>query len=121
MGVRIFAVNRSEKYFHKPDNFIPERWLPQGERSSEFDADRLTASKPFSVGFHSCLGKPLAWLEMRLIITRLLWAFDLAEEDGMHVEFDDFPMMMMVQKQSMMVRVRAREGVEYKALHNSGA
>jgi len=39
----------------------------------------------------------------------------------MHVEFDDFPMMMMVQKQSMMVRVRAREGVEYKALHNSGA
>lgn len=53
---------------------------------------------------------------MRLIITRLLWAFDFAEEDGMHVDFDNFPILMMVQKESMMIRVRAREGVKYKGL-----
>lgn len=53
---------------------------------------------------------------MRLILTRLLWAFDLSEEEGMHVEFDNFPMMMMVQKQPLMLRIRARDGVRYKGL-----
>lgn len=114
--MRTFAVNRSSKYFHDPDSFVPERWLPKGERPAAFDNDSLTASKPFSVGFHSCLGRPLAWLEMRLIVTRLLWAFDIAEEDGMVVNFDDFPMMMMVEKQPFMVRLRARQGVHYKGL-----
>ncbi|KAI9723822.1 MAG: RNA polymerase II mediator complex subunit [Chrysothrix sp. TS-e1954] len=116
LGVRIFAVNRSAMYFRDPDAFVPERWLPQGEKPREFDRDRLSASKPFSLGFHSCLGRPLAWLEMRLIITRLLWAFDVAEEDGKHVEFDNFPVMMMIVKQAFEVRLRARQGVQCKTL-----
>ncbi|GAM43756.1 RNA polymerase II mediator complex component [Talaromyces pinophilus] len=115
LGVRIFAVNRSARYFHDPDSFVPERWLPAGERPSEFDNDNLSASKPFSVGFHSCLGKPLALLEMRLVLTRMLWAFDIKEEEGMHVHFDDFPMMMMVEKQPLMLRLSARKGVNYRA------
>lgn len=102
-------MNRSPEYFHKNDTYIPERFLPEGERPAEFDNDRFSACKPFSVGFHSCLGRPLAWLEMRLILTRALWAFDLAEEPSMHVEFDNFPMMMMVEKQALMLRVRAGE------------
>jgi cytochrome P450 len=113
--VRIFAVNRSANYFHDPDSFVPERWLPKGERPSEFVNDKLSVSKPVSVGFHSCLGKPLAWVEMRLVLTRVLWAFDIAEEEGMRVHFDDFPMMMMVEKQPLMLRLSARKGVNYKA------
>ena len=53
---------------------------------------------------------------MRLLVTRLLWAFDLSEEDGAKIEFDDFPMMMMVEKQPLYVRLKARSGVEYKGL-----
>ena len=112
LGDRILAVNRSAKNFHDPDTFIPERWLPKGERPAVFDSDRLSASKPFSIGFYSCLGNPLAWLEMRLIITRLLWTFDFAEEAGKHVEFEEFPMMMRVQKQALMVKVRVRPGTQ---------
>ncbi|PWY86713.1 putative RNA polymerase II mediator complex component Srb8 [Aspergillus heteromorphus CBS 117.55] len=108
IGVRTFAVNRSTKYFHAPDTFAPDRWLPEGERPAEFAGDKVSASKPFSVGFHVCLGRPLAWLEMRLILTRTLWAFDIAEEQGIAVRFDDFPTMMMVEKQAMMMRFKAR-------------
>ena len=104
-------MNRSAKYFHNPDSFVPDRWLPKEVRPSEFANDKLSASKPFSVGFHSCLGKPLAMVEMRLVLTRILWAFVIAEEEGMHVHFDDFPMMMMVEKQPVMLRLRARKGV----------
>ena len=116
----MFAVNRSSKYFHEPDSFVPERWLQGAERPTQYGHDNLSASKPFSIGFHSCLGRPLAWLEMRLVVTRILWAFDITEEEGKHVEFDDFPMMMMVEKQPIMLRLRAREGAQYKRTTSHG-
>jgi cytochrome P450 len=74
----------------------------------------LSASKPFSVGFHSCLGRPLAWVELRLIVTRLVWAFDFSVDDADRVYFDDFPVIMLIQKQPMHLRVKVREGVQYK-------
>lgn len=108
LAVRTFTVNRSAKYFADPDHFVPERWLPKGECPARYDGDRLTASKPFSVGFHSCLGRPLAWAELRLVVTRLLWAFDFAEEPTRRVCFDDFPVIMLIQKEPMMLRVKLR-------------
>lgn len=51
---------------------------------------------------------------MRLILTRTLWAFDLAEEPSMAVDFDDFPTMMMVEKQNLMLRLKPRVGVQEK-------
>ncbi len=114
LGVRTFAVNRSHKLFANPDHFVPERWMPQRERPAEYDHDQLSASKPFSVGFHSCLGRPLAWVELRLVLTRLLWAFDLVEEKAARVDFDDFPVIMLIQKEAVKMRVKVRAGVEYK-------
>lgn len=93
---------------------MPGRWLPQGERPAEYDNDQLSASKPFSVGFHSCMGRPLAWVELRLVVTRMLWAFDFSEETSERVEFDDFPVIMLIQKLAMKVRVRGRQGVQYQ-------
>ncbi|PYH82071.1 cytochrome P450, partial [Aspergillus uvarum CBS 121591] len=108
-GVRTFSVNRSSKYFYNPETFVPERWLSESEgRPAEYAHDRLSVSKPFSVGFHVCLGRPLAWLEMRLILTRTLWASDLREEPSMAVCFDDFPTMMMVEKQPLMLWIKPR-------------
>ena len=80
--------------------------MPQGERPAEYDSDQLFASKPFSVAFYSCLGRPLALVELRLVLTGLLWAFDLVAEPAERVDFDDFPVIIM--------RVKIRMGVEYK-------
>ncbi|KAI4134020.1 MAG: hypothetical protein LQ341_006092 [Variospora aurantia] len=115
LAVRTFAVNRSRQLFANPDRFVPERWLPKGQRPAEYDNDHLPASKPFSVGFHSCMGRPLAWVELRLVVTRMLWAFDFSDEASERVEFDDFPVIMLIQKLPMNVRVRARKGVQYQA------
>lgn len=108
LAVRTFAVNRSARYFTDPDQFVPKRWLPKGERPVRYNNDRHTASQPFSVGYHRCLGRPLAWAELRLVVTRLLWAFDFAEEPTRRVSFDDFPTIMLIQKEPMMLRVKLR-------------
>lgn len=87
---------------------MPERWLPEGQRSATYSKDSLSASRPFSTGFHSCLGRPLAMLEMRLIIIKVLLAFDLSVDSEDTVEFDDFPVIMLIQKQPMVLRLKPR-------------
>ncbi|KAL8953132.1 MAG: hypothetical protein Q9222_001015 [Ikaeria aurantiellina] len=92
IGVRTYAVNRSRKLFADPDRFVPERWLSKSERPA----------------------RPLAWVELRLVVTRLLWKFDFYEEDADRVEFDSFPVIMLIQKLPMKLRVKLREGIKYQ-------
>ncbi|KFY63242.1 hypothetical protein V496_04091 [Pseudogymnoascus sp. VKM F-4515 (FW-2607)] len=75
VSVHQWSVVHDEKYFHRPDDFIPERWI-KGEKASEM-GDRLEASQPFSYGPRGCLGKNLAALEMRLILAQMVWKYDI--------------------------------------------
>ncbi|KAK0707965.1 cytochrome P450 [Lasiosphaeris hirsuta] len=75
------AVFRSARNFVDPDSFIPERWFDDGVRDERFRRDRQDAFQPFSVGPRNCIGKNLAFVEMRLILARLIWNFDLEPAD----------------------------------------
>ncbi|KAL6237522.1 putative sterigmatocystin biosynthesis P450 monooxygenase stcF [Aspergillus navahoensis] len=77
VAVQQFAACRSPTNFHRPDEFIPERW----KREGEFINDRREASQPFSIGPRNCIGRQLALAEMRLILVHLLWHFDLALDE----------------------------------------
>ncbi|OCL02961.1 putative cytochrome P450 monooxygenase [Glonium stellatum] len=79
VGVHALTTTRKPANFHKPNTFIPERWLPSStaDPSSPFYHDRRGASQPFSTGPRNCLGKSLAYNEMRVILAKLLWNFDL--------------------------------------------
>jgi cytochrome P450 len=63
----------SPKNFTVPLSFIPERWTGD----EQFIDDERAALQPFSVGSRDCLGKNMAYHEIRLIITKMLWNFDL--------------------------------------------
>ncbi|CAJ2504076.1 Uu.00g114700.m01.CDS01 [Anthostomella pinea] len=82
VSVNSLTVTRDPRYFEDPDAFRPERWIDE-----EFH-DEKKASQPFSAGSRVCLGINLAYLEMRIILAKLVWAFDweLAEEldDWLH-------------------------------------
>ncbi|KAK0670211.1 putative cytochrome P450 pisatin demethylase-like protein [Cercophora samala] len=77
-----WAVNHLSRNFTEPDKFIPERWLDANSFNGvEFDKSRHGALQPFSVGPRNCIGKNLAYVEMRVILARLIWNFDLALGD----------------------------------------
>ncbi|KAI6750410.1 hypothetical protein HG530_014691 [Fusarium avenaceum] len=59
--------------FKNPKQFHPERWL--GDPA--YESDSKSVVHPFSAGSRDCIGKNLAYAEMRLLMTRLLWKFDL--------------------------------------------
>ncbi|GMG13118.1 unnamed protein product [Aspergillus oryzae] len=73
VGLQQFVACRSSSNFHRPEEFLSERWQGQGE----FAHDRREVSQPFSIGPRNCIGRQLAYVEMRLILVKLLWHFDL--------------------------------------------
>ena len=51
---------------------------------------------------------------MRIFLTRLLWAFDIAEEDGKGLDWESQNSLMIVQKEPQELRIKAA-GVAFKA------
>ncbi|KAI0528166.1 cytochrome protein [Xylaria bambusicola] len=89
VSVPQFAAYHSDLNFHRPNEFLPERWLPEAmsDPSSPFYNDRREVHRPFSVGRRDCIGQNLAMHEMRSILAKVLWNFDLTLDqsaDGWH-------------------------------------
>ncbi|CAG2010194.1 unnamed protein product [Fusarium graminearum] len=59
--------------FKDPEKFVPERWMDDPRYANDCRA----VVNPFSMGPRDCLGKNLAYVEMRLLLTRFLWKFDV--------------------------------------------
>jgi cytochrome P450 len=60
--------------------FVPERWQlddPAAGVSKAYADDVREASQPFLVGPRACLGRNFAMMEMGLILTKLIWKFDM--------------------------------------------
>lgn len=72
-----FASNRQTYNFHLPNTFLPERFLASHKNAK----DDMASFNPFSVGRHQCIGMKLAYAEMRIIVARIVFAFDLSLAD----------------------------------------
>ncbi|VBB80867.1 Putative cytochrome P450 E-class, group I [Podospora comata] len=77
VAVHQWAMYHNEEHFKKPFEFHPERWLGD----PEFASDHKEAFQPFHLGPRNCLGRNLAYIEMRLILARVLWNFDLKMDE----------------------------------------
>ncbi|KAJ5889673.1 hypothetical protein N7504_010483 [Penicillium tannophilum] len=73
------ATYHSEKNFKDAKHFIPERHLDD----LRYASDNKNALQPFSFGPRNCIGRNLAYVEMRLILARMIINFEieLAEPD----------------------------------------
>lgn len=69
------AANYMPQNFHRPRDFVPERWLDNAP--AEFANDDKAAFQPFSIGNRNCIGKNLAYAEMRLILAKVIYNFDM--------------------------------------------
>ncbi|RDL36248.1 Uncharacterized protein BP5553_06860 [Venustampulla echinocandica] len=80
VSVDPWAASHNEGNFRDCDDFVPERWL--ADKEHYFAGDKRKAAQPFSLGPQGCLGKQLAYMEMRLIMCHLLWNFNIKSTDG---------------------------------------
>ncbi|KAJ8120817.1 hypothetical protein ONZ43_g2571 [Nemania bipapillata] len=78
VSVHPTAANSSPANFRNPDEFIPERWLG----GPGYEADVREVAQPFSAGPRNCLGMNMAWHEMRLLLAKLVFNFDILSDVG---------------------------------------
>ncbi|KAF1998245.1 cytochrome P450 [Amniculicola lignicola CBS 123094] len=106
VGVHQFATYRSAKNFVNPNRFAPERWLPEG--AEEYQDDVKAAFQPFQLGPRGCIGKNLAYFEIKSTIARLVWNFDMeiCEESKSWIQQKVF---LVWEKGPLWVKLRQRE------------
>jgi cytochrome P450 len=68
-----FIAYHYPPFWTKPEEFHPERFLG----AEEFKNDNFDVMQPFSMGPRNCIGRNLAYSEMRLLLTKFLWNFDV--------------------------------------------
>ncbi|KAF2732593.1 cytochrome P450 monooxygenase [Polyplosphaeria fusca] len=77
VSVGAWATSHNPSHFRDPDAFVPERWI-----DGEYDTDVKKGTQPFSLGPRNCIGRNLAYMEMRIVLARMLWNFDIISTDG---------------------------------------
>ncbi|CAK7217723.1 hypothetical protein SBRCBS47491_003267 [Sporothrix bragantina] len=101
-----YAMFHNPRNFALPDDFVPERWLGEDER---FANDHRDAFQPFSYGPRNCIGRYLANVEMRTILARIVYNFDLAiqpesrnwaADQKAYVLWDKGPLMVAVSERA---------------------
>ncbi|KAI8930429.1 hypothetical protein NX059_012380 [Plenodomus lindquistii] len=101
VGAPQYSMNRDPQNFREPNAFVPERWLGD----DKFANDRRHAMQPFSVGSRNCLGQNMALHEIRLIISKVIFNFDMllcAESE----QWADQRVFTLWEKRPLMVKLR---------------
>jgi len=96
------ATNHSARNYKDPTAYVPERWLGD----ERYKNDNRDSFNPFSFGPRNCLGKNLAYAEMRLILAKVLFNFDLDLVDKTHDWMKDQKFYTLWEKPSLMVKLK---------------
>ncbi|KAF2793406.1 cytochrome P450 [Melanomma pulvis-pyrius CBS 109.77] len=76
--IPIHLIQRDARWWHKAEEFIPERF---GERRAEMETDKAPYL-PFSLGAYGCPGKNLAQLSLRISLSMIAQNFDISFAPG---------------------------------------
>ena len=73
----IYGLHRNPTLWHRPNDFIPDRWLDEKSR----DVGQTNgAYMPFAAGPRNCVGQPIAQVVLRTLLARLLLQFEFLDE-----------------------------------------
>ncbi|USP74920.1 cytochrome P450 [Curvularia clavata] len=108
-GVEVYTsawtVTHDPQYWENPMEFAPERWLDNDSQ------DIREASQPFSLGPRGCLGRNFAYMEMFLLLAKMLWRYDLELVNKDVGWLDEGKVYVMWWKPKLMIRFHPRVDV----------
>ncbi|KAH7025121.1 isotrichodermin C-15 hydroxylase [Microdochium trichocladiopsis] len=79
VGAWTWSLYRSKQFWTDAEEFHPERWLNEDPR---YEGDSRELFKPFFTGSRDCIGQNLAIMELRLILARMIYNFDMEFADA---------------------------------------
>ena len=68
-----YSLHRNPKLWHRPDDFVPERWIdPDLQQLDDGQTKFPGTFMPFATGPRNCVGQPLAHVILRIILARII-------------------------------------------------
>ena len=101
-----FSLGRSPALFPNPLAFDPGRWLPGG--SGKAAEPGMFDTAVFNAGSRLCLGKSLAYLEVKLLTAALAQRFDFEATRPLSEAYRSSLVMPMADGLHVACKVRAR-------------
>lgn len=74
-----YAIHHSDEYFPHHDRFLPGRWLPSDDTRRVLDGAKTPNHLAFGIGRRECPGKHVAGASLYIVISRILWSFDISQ------------------------------------------
>ncbi|CAD0109773.1 unnamed protein product, partial [Aureobasidium uvarum] len=72
-----YVIGRNEDAYESPHDFVPERWY-----SKPSMIKTSAGYAPFAIGPYGCIGRPLALMQIRLVVADAVTRFDIAFPTG---------------------------------------
>ncbi|KAJ5490298.1 Cytochrome P450 [Penicillium expansum] len=76
-----YVLGRNPECYSKPDEFIPERWYSRPDLMQD-----ASGFAPFSAGPYGCIGRPLALMNIRATVARIVVDYDVRLAPGMSLD-----------------------------------
>lgn len=80
LSTGLYCLSYNEEVYPEPFKFQPERWILGEGATVESLALAESGFCAFITGSRGCIGKNLAWLEMMLVMAKLVWNFELRQD-----------------------------------------
>ncbi len=107
VGVSHLGTYYADYNFTRPFEFIPERHLNKADPL--FAGDNYAAYQPWSVGVRNCIGRNLAYAELRLTLAKVLWHYNFVLNEAKTGDFLDQKIWSIWAKRELYVSVYSRK------------
>ncbi|UZJ53652.1 hypothetical protein CBS101457_002972 [Exobasidium rhododendri] len=77
LSTHTYTLHRDARNFTKPERFIPDRWLHEPKKNERHNVQAFSA---FGYGTTACIGRNLAFMEMRTVLAAFVMRFDFYME-----------------------------------------
>jgi len=102
LNVSPYVIQRDPRFFENPDQFLPDRFSAENEKSIY-----PNAFFPFGAGPRSCIGREFSMMEMPLIVATISQQFRLdLEADSKNIGMN--PLVSLEPKEPIHFRVKAK-------------
>lgn len=89
LSTGLYCLSYNDSVYPDPFKFRPERWILGEGATPESLAVAESGFCAFSAGSRGCIGKNLAWLEMQIVMAKVIWNFEVRQDLKNHLGAGD--------------------------------
>ena len=103
VNILVYVMHHNEEYFPSPEQFKPERFLPENR-----DQIKPYTYLPFGIGPRNCVGMRFGLLETKLTLAKIIKKYKFVKSPNTQVPLEFLPLRAVLTAKSIIIGVKHR-------------